>query len=321
MANYLAMDSGGTKVLAILYDEDFRPKAISRVGSFRANTTSPELVRRNMMQLQQELGLLPGTVIDRFIGIIYTEFVDFLEKTCTIKEIDRIGELEAGLHAAGIFGNGLMTLSGTGSNVGALYNGQIHFAGGYGASVSDAGSGYWMAREAMNAAIADYEGFGEETQLTELIAQHFGYPKEEFKTAIFSIYENTDFSPVAQVASCAPLVSRAAKTGDRIACDILKRTGEILGRQAVALIRKNGFPDDMPMTISGSVWRSDRVLFDTFADTIHAQSPGRPIMIPEFEPILGVMTKHYLDLHGHFKEEDRALFRELYPQYAFGLQL
>ena len=64
MANHLAIDSGGTKVLGILYDDDFTPKAISRVGSFRTNTTSPELVRHNMEQMRRELGLIPGTVID-----------------------------------------------------------------------------------------------------------------------------------------------------------------------------------------------------------------------------------------------------------------
>ena len=55
MANFLAVDSGGTKVLAILYDEDFIPKAISRVGSFRTDTTPADLIRRNMEQMQAEL--------------------------------------------------------------------------------------------------------------------------------------------------------------------------------------------------------------------------------------------------------------------------
>ena len=321
MANYLAMDTGGSKVLAVLYGDDFRPRAISRVGSFRSNTTSAELIAHNIEQMMQELGLVPGMVIDRIVGIVYTEFLDVLEKRCVIKGIDNIGELQAGLHAAGIYGDGMMTLSGTGSNVGAFLQGTTYYAGGYGASVSDAGSGYWMAREAMNAAIADFDGYGEKTLLTELIAGYFGYPADQLNRAIFSIYDNTDLSPVAQVASCAPLVSKAAAAGDEIARDILKRTGEILGKQAVAMIRKNHFPDDLPMTISGSVWRSDRILFDAFADCLHAQSPGRPIMLPEFEPILGVMIWHHLHMYGRFDEEDRAKFRALYPTYTFNLNL
>ncbi|MBR2949091.1 MAG: hypothetical protein IKC46_04440 [Lachnospiraceae bacterium] len=321
MANHLAIDSGGTKVLGILYDDDFTPKAISRVGSFRTNTTSPELVRHNMEQMQKELGLVPGTVIDSVNGIVYQEFVDFLQKTCEIRQINSFGELEAGLHAACIFGDGMMTLSGTGSNVGAFYQGQFYVEGGYGASVSDAGSGYWMARDAMNAAIADNSGYGDPTMLTGLIAAHFGFPKERFHDAVFSIYNNTDFSPVAQVASCAPLVSQAASAGDRIACEILKQTGLILGKQAVALIRKKQLPDSLPMTISGSVWRSHRILFDAFADCIHAQSPKRPICIPEFEPIVGIMIRHYHMLHGDFDENARQLFKTLYPQYRFEMQI
>jgi len=321
MANHLAIDSGGTKVLGILYDDDFTPKAISRVGSFRTNTTSPELVRHNMEQMQRELGLTPGTVIDSVSGTVYQEFVEFLQKTCTIRQVDACGELEAGLYAACIFGEGMMTLSGTGSNVGALYKGQLYFAGGYGASVSDAGSGYWIARDAMNAAIADDSGYGDPTMLTGLIAAHFGFPKDRFHDAVFSIYSNMDFSPVAQVASCAPLVSQAAAAGDPIACEILKQAGQILGKQAVALIRKKQLPDDLPMTVSGSVWRSHRILFDAFADCIRAQSPNRPICIPEFEPIMGIMIRHYHKLHGKFDENARQLLKDLYPQYSFEMQI
>ena len=157
--------------------------------------------------------------------------------------------------------------------------------------------------------------------LKKLIAQHFGYPEDNLHHAIFSIYGNTDLSPVAQVASCAPLVSQAAQAGDQVACEILQKTGEILGKQAIALIRKRNLPDHLPMTISGSVWRSNRILFDAFAELIHAQCPDRPILIPEFEPILGIMIRHYLLLNGRFADEEYALFRELYPQFAFQMNL
>jgi nitroreductase len=175
--------------------------------------------------------------------------------------------------------------------------------------------------EAMNAAIAADNDYGPPTLLKKLIAQHFGYPEDDLHNAIFSIYDNTDLSPVAQVASCAPLVSQAARAQDPVACDILRKTGEILGKQAVALIRKQKLPDHLPMTISGSVWRSHRILFDSFAELIGAQCPTRPILIPEFEPILGIMIRHYLLLNGHFAEEEAALFRKLYPQFAFRMNL
>lgn len=321
MANYLAVDSGGTKVLAILFDETFRPKAISRVGSFRLNTTSPELVARNMEQMRRELGLMPGAVIDAICGIVYPEFIEFLEKTCNIRSILRTGEMEAGLHAAGIFGDGLMTLSGTGSNVSAFYQGQKHFFGGYGSSVADHGSGYWIAREAMGAAIADYEGYGEPTLLTGLIAGHFGYEEKDLSSAIFSIYDKPDLSPVMQVASCAPLVSAAAQKGDEIARNILIRAGEALGKQTLAMIRKYGFPDDMPLTISGSVWRSDRLFFDTFTACIRAQSADRPILLPQFEPILGVLIQQYRRMYGEFGPEEFEKFRQIYPQFICELDL
>ena len=111
MKNYLAVDSGGSKVLAILYDEDFRPIRTCRVGSMRANTTSAALVRRNVDTLIENLGLA-GMEIDCLTGIVDGGLPERLRSMGTvIRSAYGCGELEAGLSAAEIFGDALMALS------------------------------------------------------------------------------------------------------------------------------------------------------------------------------------------------------------------
>ena len=327
MKQYLAVDSGGTKVLAVLYNEDFEPIRIARVGSFRDNTTPPELVRRNMETLLSRLELDKGGVLDGITGLIDHTFYEQLREKCVIRHTDHCGEMEAGLHAAEIFGDGLLALSGTGATMFGRCNGKHCYAGAYGAAVSDIGSGYWMGREILNAAIRDYEGWGPQTLLTELVCRHFGYEKgtpEETRTqlnsAIFSIYSRHDYSPSACVASCAPLATEAADRGDTVALQILEETGRMLGTMMISMIRKHGIPDELPMTISGSVWRGHRQLFDTFANLIHTQSPDRPLLIPEFEPILGVMIRHWLQVYGKFDRADKTRLAEMYPEYTFAIR-
>ena len=317
MDRYMTVDSvGGTKVLVILYDEDFRPLRICRVGSFRSNTTSQEMVKQNMELFQKELGLVPGTVIKRIAGTIAQELITCLEKTCTIQNIQNLNETDAGLYAAGIFGDGILALSGTGSGI-KYRGGEEYFSvGGYGAAVSDAGSGYWMGREAMNAAIEDYEGRGERTLLTDLIAERFGRERAELKEAIFSLYANTEVSPAAQVASCTPLISKAAESGDAAAIKILKAAGKVLADQTLALIRMKNLADDVPLTISGSVWRSNRILFDTFISGIRSQSPDRPVHIPEFDPLMAGMIMHFYEQNREFTRKDADMLKELYPQFV-----
>ncbi len=318
MKNYLAVDSGGSKVLAVLYDEDFRPIKSCRVGSMRDNTTSAALVRRNVDTLIENLGLA-GMEIDCLTGIVDGGLAERLRSMGTIiRSASGCGELEAGLSAAEIFGDALMALSGTGATLFYRHNGHADGLGGYGASVSDEGSGYWMARNAFGAAIKDSEGRGPKTLLTDLIAEQLGSPGD-LRGAIFRIYGQKAMSPVACVASCAPVVSMAAEAGDEIALQILRETGKVLADQLIAVVRKFELPKNLPITISGSVWRSHRSLFDEFAETLRDFGMECEVTIPAFEPIVGVIIRHYHSLYGKFGAEEHERFLNLYKDFTFSL--
>ena len=62
MKRYLAIDAGGTKVAAVLYDEDFRQKASVISGSLRENTTSRDLIEKHIDQVIAGLGLDGGAI-------------------------------------------------------------------------------------------------------------------------------------------------------------------------------------------------------------------------------------------------------------------
>ncbi len=318
MKNYLAVDSGGTKVLAVLYDEEFRPIKSYRTGSMRGNTTSAELIRRSIDALIDNLGLA-GAHLDHVTGIVDGGLLERIKAAgAKIDSMSGCGELEAGLSAAEIFGDALMALSGTGATLFAQYRGCGYTVGGYGASVSDEGSGYWMARNAFGAAIKDAEGRGPKTMLTDLIAEQLGRPGD-LRSAIFHIYGQTAMSPVACVASCAPLVSMAADAGDGIALSILRDTGRVLGEQLLSLVRQYNLPKDLPVTISGSVWRSHRALFDEFTSILREAGLERGVAVPAFEPIAGVIIRHYHNLYGEFGAAEHERFMGLYKDFLFSL--
>ena len=170
MKQYLAVDSGGTKVLAILYDEAFRPIRSARAGSMRDNTTARDLVLRNADQLIDDLGI-GGQTISLLTGVWDGGLSERLNARCTVEKSIGCGELDEGFYAAGIIGNGYLALSGTGATLFARYEGKAYYCGGFGAAVADEGSGYWMSRNAFNAAIKDWEGRGPYTLLTQLIAR------------------------------------------------------------------------------------------------------------------------------------------------------
>lgn len=312
----IALDSGGTKVIALLYDENFRMISSHRTGSLRSNTTAPELVQRNIDDLIREMDIA-GHPIGTITGIPDGGLVARIKELCDVETVATCGEFDLGMHAAELFGDGILSLSGTGATMFARSNGKHYSTGGYGAAVSDAGSGYWIGRAAFGAAIEDDEGRGPRTVLTDLIAEKLGGTRDNISRAIFAIYGQNRVSPTAYVASCTPLVSQAAMTGDGAALKILERAGYLIGAQTVAMVKKHRLPRSLPVTISGSVWRSHPLLFDTFRDTLASAGLEGHLHIPAFEPIVGAVIGHAHRAGVRFDDAFRAQLIEDYKKHAF----
>ena len=321
MKYYLAIDGGGTKTAAVLYDENLKRRSVCVTGSMRANTTDAALIHKHTRELIETLGLA-GLTVEECGGVFDGRLLDAVRNVCTVKRRGVSGELELGLSAAGIFGDGILALCGTGATVFARSGGKTFVAGGYGAAVADEGSGYYVGREALIAAIRDSEGRGEQTALTELLPVHFGCSgSKELRQAIFSIYGKPEKSPAAHVAGCAPVAVKAAERGDAVAAAILTEAGRLLGEQTRDLIEENHLPDELPVVLSGSMWRNNPILFNAFRKTVLSQCPARRIVAPEMEPVLGVLARQMYETENTFtKESVRRLLAE-FPEFGFDIRM
>jgi N-acetylglucosamine kinase-like BadF-type ATPase len=335
---YLAIDSGGTKVAAILYDDDFLPVAAAKSGSLRENSTPAELVERHFSELTEGLGLKPGDRIRRVCGT-YGQYTR--EKLNELFEIDEFylnGELDMGLAAAGIFGDGLLALSGTGATLFGRVGDRRFASGGYGSAVADEGSGYWIGRQAIIAAIRGREKRGPATALTQLVPRFLlekagvcgkkdrpsdvnagenVLDSDKFRGAIFSIYTDKAHSPVARVASVVPLVVNAAEKGDIVSKRILEEAGELVAEQMIYLVTENGVPSNVPLTVSGSVWKKNRLFYDAFIKKMTGYDPSRKIVLPSFEPVAGAIFKHMF-LASRF-DSLKARLPEIYADLAYSV--
>ncbi len=317
MSNYnLALDAGGSKVIAVLYDDDFNMISSHRTGSLRDNTTAEELIAENIRRLLSDMEIA-GKPISCVTGIVDRRLLAALREICTVDTVMGAGELALGLCASALFGDGLLALSGTGATMYARCGGNNYATGGYGAAVYDAGSGYHIGREAFRAAIEDDEERGPRTVLTDLLAKKLGGSRPSFSHNVFAMYRQQDISPTAYVASCTPLVSEAAFSGDGVAMRILEDAGRLLGAQLVALVKKHRLPRSLPVTISGSVWRSHPILFDSFRDTLAESGLDGHLHIPAFEPIVGAIISHYHRVHGIFDEAAHTHIATQFAKYRF----
>lgn len=90
-----------------------------------------------------------------------------------------------------------------------------------------------------------------------------------------------------ELSSLSPLVGRAARMGDEAAIQVYKDAADILARQCLAMYRNKKIDPAVPVIIAGSAWKGAPVMFDHFADLIHAVQPQTPVRRPIFEPIMG----------------------------------
>ena len=113
---------------------------------------------------------------------------------------------------------GVVVVSGTGSIAyGVSHHGVAARAGGWGPTLGDEGSGYWIGRRALAAVMRDADGRGPRTDLTPLVLRHFSLPKPEALVA--EIYHQPQGRRA--IASLGAVVDRARAEGDPVAIDIM----------------------------------------------------------------------------------------------------
>ena len=317
MRYHLAVDSGGTKVQAVLYDDAFHPVDQCRVGSMRLSAMSREAAERHAEELLAKLRI-PEREMGCICGIVEPVLQEKIQPYLDPGAVVSVTEADMGFGACGVTGDACLTVAGTGATVFVRKGEQLLHAGGYGSAVADEGSGYWIGRMALGAAIHDYEGRGPKTLLTDLLAARMGGNRESFRERVFSyMYGDHSCEVLSRVAGCTPLVSSAALQGDVCARNILMEAGMLLAQQACAMIRKCELSPYIPVALSGSVWRSHEILKQTFTRVLRENGALGQVVAPLFEPVMGAVIDHLKRIRGGLSPEDMQEIQKQFKDYLY----
>lgn len=130
---------------------------------------------------------------------------------------------------------GITVIVGTGSIVIAYDGKRWYRKGGYGYLFDDPGSGFYLGKEGIKAAIASLEGWGEKTKLEGLIQNVSGFTKEAPHNVIPIFYSEDG---VNLMASLAPKVVELMEE-DEVAFKIVRRGIEALSRMVFAVSKSS----------------------------------------------------------------------------------
>ncbi len=155
---------------------------------------------------------------------------------------------------------------------------------GWGYLMGDAGSGFWIGREALEAVMRAYDGRGPETALRDVAQQHW----PDLSEAYIDLQSSHD--RVATVASFASHVARLAAAGDEVARRISLRAGyELAHSVETALRRVLEQSEPAGVCAIGGVFRSV-MLHDAFVERLKSGPLDVTLREPAGEGIDGVIA-------------------------------
>jgi N-acetylglucosamine kinase-like BadF-type ATPase len=199
-------------------------------------------------------------------------------------EIEVAGDMAIALEAAFPGAPGLVVIAGTGSIAyGRNQRGETARAGGWGFAISDEGSGHWIGRAAVAAAMRAHD-LGENSTLISSIMNswHLGTRDDVVRAA--------NAIPPPDFAALFPQVLAASAAGDARASDTLTQAGAELAQLArMVADRLWRGPQPFRVAMAGGVFQNSSLVRQVFSNTLRSLHPQAEIESRVIEPAQGAL--------------------------------
>lgn len=259
MEYYVGVDGGGTKTRIVLLDKYLKLHAEEEIeASNLVITDSTKILNKLKRILKGYLARYNVHGIGFGIAGIDTEqdrivfeqkmaanYPDIIVRVCN----DGVASLIGGLN----YRSGILINAGTGSiAVGVDQKGNIYRAGGWDYLLGDEGSGYWIGKKLIQAAIDDYDSGYADTNIIRVVKQFFQIRTlKELINIVYSKNKNKDI-----IAQLAQETAELALNGDIRAKRIYESAGKELAKLVNKVYHQGEFDIPAPLTYNGSIFKS-----------------------------------------------------------------
>jgi glucosamine kinase len=290
---FLGIDGGGTQTTCVVGDESTvlatattGGSNVVRVGETQARESLHQAIR----QACAAAGIDPQQVVRTCIGVAgaarpeISDTVHRLLFEIVSGTIEVVGDMVIALEAAFGSGPGVIVIAGTGSIAyGQNQAGKTARVGGWGFAISDEGSGHWIGRTAISAAMRARDE-GEETKLLRQILEAWHLP------TLDDLVPAANASPLPDFSSVFPTLLATADAGDAIARSVLMQAGAELARLAKLVIRRLFAEEDsVPVAMSGGVFRQSALVRQVFYNSLRSEYPNASVNSTVVEPVKGAL--------------------------------
>ena len=240
---FVGVDGGGTKTALVAATADGRVISSTVCGPLNYNFIGLDAALENLVEGISLLDLPKGSIAAVGIGDPSIDdesespmAQEFATRAATLLEASVYVRSDAYMTLFALTGGknaGVLIISGTGSmTIGEDDAGEISVVGGWCRLTGDEGSGYYIGREGICAALRAADGVAPKTALTDAALKYFGVgaPRE-----LISVFYGEVEPDIAGFSRC---VAECASNGDAVANGILLDAAEHLSRYASVLLEK-----------------------------------------------------------------------------------
>jgi glucosamine kinase len=277
MSFFLGIDGGGTKTSCVVGDETSVLSAgtgagsnVVRVGeqhareAFRdAITQACAAAKISPSQIERTCAGVAGGARPEIAARVRAMLAELVAGGIVI-----VGDMVIAHEAAFHGGAGIVVIAGTGSIAyGRNDAGETARAGGWGFAVSDEGSGHWIGRYAIIAALRAYDETGSGGVLLERIMESWHLTTRD------QLVIAANASPAPDFAGLLPAVLAAADAGDMTAHSVLTQAGVELTTLAEIAIGRIFRNETISVATAGGVFCNCPLVRQAFYDRLRANYP------------------------------------------------
>lgn len=266
----LSMDAGQTGTKVRLHGSDGSTRDDLLPGVLTDRPLAPQLAEI-AERLSQAAGATPDTVAIGVSGVtdVHSEAESLLRHPALEDARRVIVAHDSVTSFLGVLGDrqGAVIAVGTGVVTLGVGPGSAVRVDGWGNIMGDAGSGYWIGREALDAVMRAYDGRGEATALTPLVRERW----PDLEGAYTSLQADSD--RVRLVASFAAPTAALAAEDDPIARRICEKAAAELALSVTSALQTTAAPADAAVGAIGGVLRSE-LIRSAFESAVRAARPA-----------------------------------------------
>lgn len=292
----IGLDGGGSKTMGVMINEKGQLLARASGESSNIQAIGAERLAENLSLLVQELvskaGCTAAEIDHLYAGLAGAGRPADRETISSLVSSRRLAknhtvDTDAAAALAGAFGGGpgVIVIAGTGSICfGKDEKGVLYRCGGWGFKLGDEGSGYYIAQQALIAALKDLDGRGPKTALRSLFEKR--YQLESIDLIISQIY--SDKIDRTELASNAPDVFAAAEEGDQAALEVIEKAGREIGKLVAGAAKRMGRQGKgVSVALIGSIFHRRAMLLPFMREEAQKVVEQADFIDPRFEPAIG----------------------------------